>query len=455
VFVALPFLCGVAAGPGPTETVIRMKVQPMAAPKPALKYQLLPELGEMNPGNPVLGYVRCFMEQSSFFFNKEAEALRERLLEMPLKDVPVQQLQGYGGIALRQADHAARLDTPDWQVLRKLQKEGIELLVPDVQQLRRLAWALRVRLRIETAGGRFEDALTTAKTMFALARHLGEHPTLIGDLVGLAIAESTTKSLEEMVQQPGCPNLHWALADLPRPFIDLRKGLQGERVALAAEFAELDTRSPMSDARLARVVDRARRLVWLSTRPNAPRPRVRAALEARAGDEAHVRAARKRLVESGLAADKLRQFPALQIVLLDEKHALEVLRDEATKAMALPFWQWQAERTVGRAAEGNGDPLLARYVPGFSKVRKAQARLEQRLALLRCVEALRLYAAEHGGRLPARLADVRLPLPVDPVTGRPLAYHRDGTTARLHGSAPRGMEKTPEYNIRYEVTLRK
>ena len=36
----------------PPEMLIRLTVQPMAAPKPALRYLLLPELKEMNPGNP-------------------------------------------------------------------------------------------------------------------------------------------------------------------------------------------------------------------------------------------------------------------------------------------------------------------------------------------------------------------------------------------------------------------
>lgn len=79
----------------------------------------------------------------------------------------------------------------------------------------------------------------------------------------------------------------------------------------------------------------------------------------------------------------------------------------------------------------------------------------QRIALLRCVEGLRLYAAGHDGRLPEKLADVPLPLPVDPVTGKPFGYQLDGVTALLRGTSPKGMEKNPAYNVRYEVTIRK
>ena len=37
-------------------------------------------------------------------------------------------------------------------------------------------------------------------------------------------------SLAEMVQQTDCPNLYWALTDLPFPLVDLRKSVQGHRL---------------------------------------------------------------------------------------------------------------------------------------------------------------------------------------------------------------------------------
>ena len=183
----------------------------------------------MNPGNPIQGYMKCFMEQQKFFFDKEAFERREKLLAMPLKELPAQELRDYGGFALSQADWAARLDTPDWQILLKLKADGIGLLLPDVQELRPLAGALKVRFRAEVALGRFDDAIRTAKTMFAMSRHLGEHPTLIGNLVGFAVANTAIGPLEEMLEQPGCPNLYWALTNLPDPLVPLDKGMEGER----------------------------------------------------------------------------------------------------------------------------------------------------------------------------------------------------------------------------------
>jgi hypothetical protein len=81
-----------------------------------------------------------------------------------------------------------------------------------------------VRFRSEVALGRFDDAVRTAKTLFALSRHLGEDPTLVGNLVGLAVANMAIDSLDEMLEQPGCPNLYWALTKLPTPLVPVDRG---------------------------------------------------------------------------------------------------------------------------------------------------------------------------------------------------------------------------------------
>src|SRR5712691_8553038 len=140
------------------ETVVRLTVQPMAAPKPALKYQLLPELRELKPGNSVQGYIRCFMEQRNFFFNKVSVADRTRYQTIPLAELP-KDLHDYGGGALRQADWAARLDSVDWQVLDRVQSEGMNLHMSELAPLQVLAAALQVRFRGQVAGRHFDDAV--------------------------------------------------------------------------------------------------------------------------------------------------------------------------------------------------------------------------------------------------------------------------------------------------------
>ena len=116
--------------------------------------------------------------------------------------------------------------------------------------LQDLAAALHVRFRADVAGPHFDDAIGHAKTMFALARQLGEHPTEVADLVGLWVAHLGLGTLEEMVQQPGCPNLYWALTDLPVPLVDLRKGMQGDRTIVAADLRSLHDDAPMTESEM-------------------------------------------------------------------------------------------------------------------------------------------------------------------------------------------------------------
>jgi hypothetical protein len=444
---AAPLVC--RAG----DTAVRLTVRPAAAPKPALKYQLLPEVRELNPGNPAQWYVRCFAEQRNFFFGKEATAERARYRSMPLAELPADKLRQYGGAALTQADWGARLDTPDWQVLDRVQTEGTDLLLPELGSLRILAAGLQVRFRGEVARREFGNATGTAKTMFALARHLGEHPTVAANLIGLSVADLALDSLEEMVQQPGCPNLYWALTDLPCPLVDLRKGVQGACALAAGELRLLRDDAPMTEDQVEELVGRLSGRTGFAREQAGQAPRnLRAKLAALVKDPAGVRAARVRLVEAGHAADLVERLPPVQVILLDEKRDYEVRRDEEMKLLGLAPWQIDT-LTAGEPARG-GDGLFADLLPHVVEARRAQARLEQRVGLLRHVEALRLYAAGHGGKPPADLAAAGVPLPADPFSGRPFDYRLDGATAHLRGSAPRGEEKNPAYNLCYAITVR-
>lgn len=438
----------------PTETVIRLTVQPMAAPQPALRYLLLPELKEMNPGNPIQGYLRCFAEQQNFFFSKEACERRALLETMPLKALPAQELQDYGKFALQQADWAARLDKPDWQVLLKLKTDRGGLLLPDLQQMRTLTFALKVRCRGEVALHRFDDALRTAKTMFALSRHMAEHPTLVADIIGIAMAMVAIGPVEEILEQPGCPNLYWALTNLPKPLICLDRGMEGERLVIAAQLHDLDTTDAMSADQVKTLIAHIDKLGRFEGKPGG----VRAWLDARTKDENSVNAARRHLLEAGLPEERrierirqLLRFPADQVILLDEMRAYEARRDEIMKLMNLPTWQRDA--MVGRLNPEKAEQLFGIPIWPVSKILMAQGRLEQRIALLQHVEALRLYAAEHGGHLPDKLSDCPVPLPPDPFTGQPFHYQLEGATAHLRGTPPRGLEKGPAYNLHYEVTI--
>jgi hypothetical protein len=405
------------------ETIVRLDVRPAAAPSPALRYQLLPELREMNPGNPIFHYFKCCMEQEAFFFDRESFERREELLAMPLKELPARDLQEYGRSALMQADRAARLDRPDWQILLTLRADGIATLLPDVQQVRAPARALQVRFRSEIALGRFDDAIRTCKTMFAMSRHLGEHPTLIGNLVGLAIASMAVTTLEEMLGQPDCPNLYWALTNLPVPLVPLSKGMDGERMIVMMLFRNLEDARPMDAGQVKAFVAEMDKVIG-DEEPIKSSRGVRGWLDARTMDAAKVAAARGRLIAGGLPEERVRRFPADQVVLLEEKRGFEVRRDDFMKTLNLPVWQIEA-----LAARIKPDPepnlFASTLLGGLNVIHRSRGRVDQRVALLRHAEALRLHAAELVGG-----------------------------TAHLRGSPPATEAKNAAYNVHYVITVR-
>jgi hypothetical protein len=425
----------------------------MPAPKPALKYQLLPELRELSPGNPAQGYLRCFAEQRFFFYSKEATAERARYLVLPLAELPAEKLFQYGRTALGQADRAARLDTLDWQLLQHVQTDGLDVLLPGLGSLQILAAALQVRFRAEVAGRHFDDAVRTAKTMFALARHLGDYPTEAANRLGLWVAHRALDTLEELLQQPGCPNFYWALTDLPGTLVELRKGLQGDGMVVATELRPLQDEAPMTEAQVEQLLGRLSGAIGFARQQVGRAPRnLRAALQTRLTDSERVHAARRRLVEGGRAEDLIGKFPPAQVLLLDEKRAYEIRRDERMKLLVLAPWQIDSLTRAGDTGRGE-ERLFADLLPDVVKARRAQAEVEQRIALLRHIEALRLYAAAHAGQLPTKLADVPVPLPADPFSGQPFEYKVEAATAHFRGGAPRGEEKNSGCNVHYELTL--
>jgi hypothetical protein len=453
-----PIVNGRAQDKAEEVTVIKLSVEAKAAPKPALKYMLLPQLRDMQPGNSVHGYLICFMEQNALYYNKELDFQREKWLACPLSELP-DNLSDYGGSSSKNADYAARLDGCDWQILLKIREQGISLLLPEIQQLRKLAAVLKVRYRGQIRVGKFDDAIKSHQTMFALARHLGEHPSLIGNMVGIAIAAVALGPLEELIQQPGAPNLYWALSQLPNSLVDLRKGMHGERIFVFAEFKEfIDPDRIWDDEQVRKARDSTRKYSSLLDVDKEMINKFETWLLERLKDEKWLTDTRQWLIEMGLSEARVKKYPPEQVMFQNLVKKYEIVRDDGEKWMHFPFWVAEPELTkfgTTKADASEEDRIVSSLVAAFHKVRRSQARIDQRIAMLRIVEASRLYASANNGKLPASLADIKVPIPVDPFSGKAFRYKVDGATATLVGSPPKGEEKTAVYNIRYEVTIRK
>jgi len=430
--------------------VVRAAVSPAPAAVPALKYLLLPDLRDQQPGNRVQAFYKCFMEQHAFYHDKGEVEKRERWSTAPLADLAGEkELVGYGGAGLRQADYAARLESVGWDILPQFRAEGINLLLPDVQQLRMLAAALRVRARGEIARKEYDAAVRTLQTMFALAAAFNQHPTLIGQLVGIAVANIALGVVEEFQRQPGAPSLFWALADLPTPFIDLRKGMQGERLWLPKEYDLLRTAEPIPAAALDR---RVKELAgWLASGEGGKKLTPPARFYAgRAGDPAAVAAMKGRLAKLGHQPADLDKLSPLQVAMMDDFARYEGYRDDLMKWTNLPYWELPADLAGRKPPDG----IFPELAPAAFKVIQARTRVQQYLSLLQAVEAVRVHAAGNQGKVPASLADTKLPVPNDPVTGKPFGYEVKDGAAVIRGTPPADRKDDPSFNRVFEVTIR-
>jgi hypothetical protein len=455
-------LCLVAAGwaaaaPTTKEQFVTLDVQPAPAPTPAMRYALLPEVAEMNPGNAVPAYLKSFAEQYRFFFLKESSDERERLLKCPLTDIKPGQLKGYGGSALRQADHAARLEYADWNTLPQLKEQGAMLLLPEVQQLRALADALAVRGRGQLVDRDFDGAVGTLKTIFALARHMGDHPTLITGLVGTAIAQKGVNLLEEFVQQPDAPNLYWALTDMPSQLVETRKAASADRLMMDVLLGPFsDPKRVWTPEEVPGVLKKATEIgTMLTEMPPDQRQAADAWAKERLTDEVWLADARKFLTARGYPADAVAKYQPAQVLYFKLFTQARAYHDEALKWLNVPYWEGEPAFLELEKSPPDMEAKLGRAtVFSIGIFRRAHVRLAQRQALLRAVEAIRLDAAKNGGKLPAGLSDLSVPVPPDPATGKPFAYKVDGITALLEAK-PITVRDGTTTHYKYEVRLRK
>jgi hypothetical protein len=469
---AAPAIAQPTPEPKNGKVTIPLTLSPTAEPRPTSRFLLQPQYTDVMPGEKLAGFLKCFMEQERFFSPAE-EKKRTDWNTLPLADLPLDQIRQHGvldGIAYDPPyarlmvfmDQAARYDRVEWNLWYNLRKDGLNTLLPEVQKLRSIAQVLKLRMRAEIKAGEFARAAETSKTLFGLARMLEEAPTLISYLVGLAVATVAVDALEEMVQHPGCPNLYWGLTDLGGPVLDIRTGAGGERVWLAELFKPaLDATGPLSDEQLVAVFRRIDGL--FESEGSKPKkdvpPPPSAQFKKLAADSKIVEAARAYLIETGSKPDVVKTYTPLQAVFVADIRHLEASRDDCLRTLTLPLWQAEP---LARAIEddlkkqkADGKLVLApELVPGVLRVRQRSAALDQRVAYLRVIEAIRLYAHDNGGRLPASLDDIKLPLPIDPVTGKPFEYTvRDGGVAVLHGGNP--IPGSDRINRVYEITVRK
>jgi len=308
LIVLLSMVSGVIA------RTVEMTLHAAKTPDPKKQYTLLPKADEQADADAAPLYEKALQSLPGDLQTEEVDQwLKTPPDQLPLNQVQstLQQLEP----TLKLHEQAAKCKYCDWPYW-----DG-DVLTENLRKHRRLLFYHALKVRFQVAQGRYDDAIDTAQVGFAMAKHLGEGPSLVHGMFGIGTAAYMCRQLEAFIQRPDAPNLYEAFRDLPQPFIDL------------TEKAE-----------------------------------------------------------------------------------------------------WE-------------DPKVKQRIHLLMK------RLDRHIAILQCIEAMRLHTAAHEGKFPKQLSAVTMvPVPNDPATQKSFVYKRTGPEATLEGPAPEGAPDSEA--IRYELNLK-
>ena len=241
---------------------IPLTIHPADLPQPSLKYRLFPERGQLSDGNAPTQYYRALsllVENPELLKELQADYW-SKWLTLPLKDLPRKEV----------AEKGAHGPPPDPRTGDRQQTQAMRLAIgsspgrhvpADARSARLPQYgqaARRPRARLYIAESKYTEACETLQIGYALAHHMGQGPTRIHVLVGMAIARVMTDQVETLLQQPDAPNLYWSLTVLPKPFADLRPVLEQETLLLETMFPwikQLDT-TPLSEEQVKAVQEK-------------------------------------------------------------------------------------------------------------------------------------------------------------------------------------------------------
>lgn len=429
-----------------------LSLVPAAEPIPAMSYRLLPRYLDQKTGNAALLYYSA----AALCPDGDSEDIHEKISDW--RDLPVEQLErkevdealSSFSNCFHHIKLAAQRNYCEWELPLE---DGFALQLPHLATFRRMIFAMQLQIRLKIADRQTDQALEMLQDGFYMGRSIAEGPTIIQDLVGIAITALLLKDVEVLMQMPDSPNLYWALTALPDPMINMHTSLEYEREMLFVEFPRLRNleNEVLSSAQASAVASDFMKLSGeMGDVPFKGLLPVGWVMM-------HYSDAKEYLARKGYSQERIEALPAVQAVLIYQKQEYLEIRDSLFKWFEIPYSQAQPHLKKGEqrlndhlSTKGIKVNLFCTLLPALSRIAFLQSRLDRNIALLRTVEALRMFAADHSGQLPGSLAEINaVPVPADPVTGKDFIYRRiDERNARLEAPvAPEESKRRPVYEL--------
>jgi hypothetical protein len=435
-----------------------LKSEPAGEPTPALRYRMWITPTHRKPGSALLHFSRAML-----LCRQIPDETRNRYQEWVADDAnrpsarklsdAVQVLQN----VYHELHEMALCEDTKWDH-RIRDRHGVDMygyLLEDVQESRLLARLLRLKISHHLNRGEFDEAISAITDGHHLAAFIGQGETLIQRLVGIACVAMMRDGIEEAIQTPGCPNLYWAMASVPRPLIPVSDAIDWEMnttrrvIPQLQEAMEATWTEEQALQKWSELFDTFQALVPLGiSDTNAKAGITIAALSA-------AEPARQRLIAAGIAEDRVASLPPMQATMADAALELRRVGDNLHKGHLLPaaiadrVLQAEEDKLNNWTQENRytsvGAVLGGLLFPAVRQAREAETRTQMAHNRLMTVEALRMYAQQHAGELPAALSDLQqAPAMPNPFTGTAFEYESeiaDGKpTAVLRAVMPRHSE---------------
>jgi hypothetical protein len=446
-------------------TVYKMTVSPAAEPQPALKYRFLtPPVDRIHANAATFYYKAMVFEGPDMWFPKQevAEKIYEweqaPLEKLPLKEIAENVLHYRDQTAWQPLHDAARCDYCNWG--DPIRESGAVTLLPQAQKMRAVARGIALRARTEIATGQFANAIDTLQLGYALSRNMGHGCCIVESLIGIAIQGLLNEQALTLMAADNSPNLYWALADLAAQPVDLRQAMSYETHLwefTIHELADLDNRT-LSNEDAVVLAEKVWNTVGDMRAGRRDNTRLGQAAMLLWTMEGYSES-KDYLLHHGYEASRLDAMPLVQVVLLYRWQQYVQLRDDYFKWILLPDDEMRNAIKQGQdrvdvlISEGVGAPF-AEALPAIRASIYANWRSQRHINLIQLIEALRMYAAEHG-RWPEKLEDITaVPAPMDPWSQKPFEYSvKDGVAILEAPRSPKAPWPITE-DQRYELTLR-
>ncbi len=360
------------------------------------------------------------------------------------------------GEVFKLMERGSRCDSCDLGISYRESSDVASELNLTVQHLRSLARLLTVKIRLEIHEGRYDDAVKSAQIGMEMAKHIGDQPTLICPLVGIAIHGIMHADLMELLDRPDAPNLYWAVTNRPNPYFNFWQSVQAEKAMLYQMFPLLkkavNDPNSLSDGEWELFCKQADQMIKESMEEEAknvpPGKQVPIIDIGTAYPSARDWLKRQGKTEAEIDALSREKAVGLQAV-----HDIQIVFGDRFNAVYLPIWESLDDPEEGepfffRKSLAQMSPYArifgGQFGPAIDAGRKAFRRVQLQNDTLRISQALRIYMAEHDGKLPASLDEIKsVPIPcIDPYTGKPFRYRLDGGV---------GIIEVPEHN--YPLTI--